>query len=258
MQPAISSGLPRRPSGTLPRIVCLRDSGQPLRHGGFNKAGRHAVGGDTSTCHFMRQRLGHADHARFGRGVVGLSRTARRCYNRGDADDPPPALLEHAAQQRSRQPERRRQIDGENGVPVVVGHPEHELIAGDPGIVDEDVDPAQFGRSLSRPAPPVRRARPGSPAARGWLPGRSRRRAIAGLRNASPRGRPAPLAPQEPLRLQRRWRRRLPSPAPAFRKDRTPSAPRRPPCPSRACVSRYKWPIALHRSYAAGGSLTRG
>ena len=40
------------------------------------------------------------------------------------------------------QRERRRQVGGEHLVPVVALHAQHQLVAGDAGVVDQDVDPA--------------------------------------------------------------------------------------------------------------------
>ena len=40
------------------------------------------------------------------------------------------------------QRERRRQVGGEHRVPVLALHPQHQLVAGDAGVVHQDVDPA--------------------------------------------------------------------------------------------------------------------
>src|SRR5207244_10505671 len=61
--------------------------------------------------------------------------------DRRDVDDPAGAALEHVLQRRLRHEERAGEVDAEDLVPVLVGHLQNRLVAGDPGVVDEDVQP---------------------------------------------------------------------------------------------------------------------
>ncbi len=87
--------------------------------------------------------LRHADDAGLGGGVVGLPRIAGDADHRGDRDDAAEALLHHPAQHRAGQVERRREVDRQDLVPLLVLHPHEEVVAGHAGIVDEDIEPAQ-------------------------------------------------------------------------------------------------------------------
>ena len=77
---------------------------------------------------------------------------------RGDVDDAPPFALEHLRQRRADRVERRRQVDGDDRVPLIereVVHRRGELNAG---IVHQNVDPSEVASS---PAPPWRRSSSG-------------------------------------------------------------------------------------------------
>ena len=104
------------------------------------KPGRHRVDGDVARGDFGGERLGHADEARLGGGVIALPRIAGRADHRGDRDDAAPALLHHAAQHGARQAEGGGEIDRDDLIPLVVLHAHEEIVARDAGIVDENVD----------------------------------------------------------------------------------------------------------------------
>ena len=56
--------------------------------------------------------------------------------------DPPRAPPQHAPQRRPRQPERRRQIDVQHRLPILILHPQRQHVAREAGIVDQDVPTA--------------------------------------------------------------------------------------------------------------------
>ena len=56
-----------------------------------------------------------------------------------DRDDASPSVAHHRAERGAAEPERRRQVDGDDLVPVGVGNPDEQRVAGQAGIVDEDV-----------------------------------------------------------------------------------------------------------------------
>ena len=98
--------------------------------------------------------------------------------------------------------------------------PQREVVAGDPGIVDEDIDPAHRRLGLAQQA--VGRRRVGEI-------GRHHMRPLAELRRPGRRAPPArvpasaTVAPGDatPARSRRRCRPRRRSPAPSVRSDRT-------------------------------------
>ena len=100
----------------------------------------------------LGDRLGEADQPRLARRVVRLPLVADDADDAGDVDDPSPAPLHHAARRRANRDERAAQVGVDHGVPVVVLDAEQDVVARQPGVVDEDVD-------LRRtPSPPPRRA----------------------------------------------------------------------------------------------------
>ena len=90
----------------------------------------------------LRKRLRHADQAGLRGGVVRLPGIAGDADHRGDADDAAEALPHHALQRRARQAEGRLEVDAHDHLPVLVLHAHGEPVARQPGIVDEDVEPA--------------------------------------------------------------------------------------------------------------------
>ena len=79
---------------------------QAFRHRRGDEARRDAIGGDVAGGDLARQRLGHADHAGLGRGIVALAGIAEDAADRGDVDDAAPAAAHHVAQHRAAQRER--------------------------------------------------------------------------------------------------------------------------------------------------------
>ena len=90
-----------------------------------------------------RQRLGHADQPRLGGGVVRLARIAENAGDRGDIDDAPGTAAHHVAQDAAGQDEHRGQVDGDDVVPLFVLHAHEQIVVGNAGIVDQDVDLAE-------------------------------------------------------------------------------------------------------------------
>ena len=179
------------------------------------KPGRHAVDGDVAAADLLRQRLGEADQRRLGGGVVGLAGVAAAADHRGDLDDAAVARLHHAAQHRLRQPEHGLEVGLDDRVPLLVLHPQQQVVARDAGVVDQDRDrrrscdsiAAERGvdrrgvgdveRACPSPAMPASasvRAR-SSPRRRRWSPCRrpSRRRAPSASAIARPMPRVAPV-----------------------------------------------------------------
>ena len=104
--------------------------------------GRDDVHRDAARRHLARQRLGEPDQPGLRRGVVGLPGVAHLADHRADGDDAAAALLQHRPHRRLRQREGRGQVGRDHRVPVVALHPHQQLIAGDAGVADDDVEPA--------------------------------------------------------------------------------------------------------------------
>src|SRR5690242_15044581 len=97
-------------------------------------------------------RLRESEQAGLGGGVVDLADVAGLADHRGDVDDPAGAALEHVLQRVLGHEERARQVDRDHPQPVVVGHLGHGPVDGDPGVVDQDVQPAALVDDLTQDA----------------------------------------------------------------------------------------------------------
>ena len=114
-----------------------------LRHGlihiGIRRTRRHAVHGDALLGRFLGQRIGKADHGSLGGGVVALPHNAPY-GRRADIDDPAVALIPHVVNDLMAPEEGPVQIRVDDLHPLVDRHLVEHRIAGDPGIVDQNVD----------------------------------------------------------------------------------------------------------------------
>src|SRR5262249_18448404 len=107
---------------------------------GIDVTGADGVDGDAAACALLRQRLGEADLAGLGGGVVRLAHLALLAVDRGDVDDAAELALAHALDHRAAHVEQRAEIGVDDGAPLVRLHAVEHGVARDPGIVDDDVD----------------------------------------------------------------------------------------------------------------------
>ena len=70
--------------------------------------------------------------------------------DRGDVDDAAIARLgaHHGARGGAHQHEGRGEVDGDDVVPLIVLHHHEQVVLGEAGVVDEDVEPAELGDRL--------------------------------------------------------------------------------------------------------------
>ncbi len=140
---AISSVSPNRPSGVAARSCSLSGSGRSWVSSVTTKPGRDRVAGDRPAGQLAGRRLGQADQPGLGRRVVRLAHLARLPGHGGDVDDPAALGLEHRAGDRLGHVERAEQVGLEDLAPGLDGHPHDQVVAGDAGVVDQDVDLAE-------------------------------------------------------------------------------------------------------------------
>src|SRR5690606_33866881 len=115
-------------------------------HVGIDIARRDGVDRYAFLGAFLRQRLRKAVDARFGGGIIDLAILARLAVDRPDIDDAAPAAFDHAGETGLGHVETAAQVDAHDVVPIVIAHPGEGAVAGDAGIVDDDIDRADLCR----------------------------------------------------------------------------------------------------------------
>ena len=119
----------------------------PLRHGlghrradqpGLDRVDPHPEVGD-----LLGRRLGHADDAGLGRRVVGLADHADLPGDRRHVDDRAALVLPHDRRGLAQPVPGALQVHGDHLVELLLGHLAHRRVAGDAGVVDHDVQPAE-------------------------------------------------------------------------------------------------------------------
>jgi hypothetical protein len=98
---------------------------------------------------FLGERLGEAVDSGLGGGVIDLAVLAGLAVDRADIDDAAELPLLHPLEHRLGHVEAAAEIDVDHLVPHLAGHPLHRRVAGDSGIVDEDVDRPQLRLDLA-------------------------------------------------------------------------------------------------------------
>ena len=64
-------------------------------------------------------------------------------HDAGHVDDRAVALAHHDGQAGVDEVEGRLQVDGDDGIPLLFAHAQHQSVLGDAGVVDEDVDASE-------------------------------------------------------------------------------------------------------------------
>ncbi len=119
--------------------------GEDGGHGGFDVAGCHGIHGYRPTGELAGEGFGEADETGFGGGVVGLAGLSGFAYYGGDIDDAAPPVFDHLRHDGLSHEEGSGEVGGEDVVPVFALHAHGEDVAGDSGVVDEDVDGTEVG-----------------------------------------------------------------------------------------------------------------
>src|SRR5882757_7714240 len=113
-------------------------------HGRLDEARSYGVDGDIARRDFDGNGFGQSDEAGFRSNVVGLPRVAAFRDDGGDVDDAAGAGFHHRRQHLLDAKMRAGEIGADDGVPVVGLHAHGQAVAGDGGVVDQDVDLAEF------------------------------------------------------------------------------------------------------------------
>src|SRR3984957_670894 len=116
---------------------------QLIGHRRPDEARRDAVDGDAAGRDLGGDRFRHGDHRGFRGGVIRLAGIAGDPADRADRDDPAVAAAQHAAQRGADQAKPGGEVDLQHRLPIPVAHAHRKPVAGDSGIVDQDVELAE-------------------------------------------------------------------------------------------------------------------
>src|SRR5215213_2646855 len=123
--------------------VQLEPGSRGVGHLGRDETGRDGVGVDSERAELDAEGPGEALHTHLGGRVVGLTAIAERGDAR-DVHDLAVLLLDEVLLSSLGHQERTLEVHAHDQVPVLLGHLEEQVVASDPRVVDEDVDPAQL------------------------------------------------------------------------------------------------------------------
>src|SRR5690606_12699211 len=113
-------------------------------HVGADVARRYRVDGHAELRVFLRQRDREPVHAGFRRGVVRLPVLALLAVDRADLADPAPLARAHPFGPRTGAAEAGPEVGADAVVPPLGRQPVQGRVAGDAGVVDEDLDRAEL------------------------------------------------------------------------------------------------------------------
>ena len=125
---------------SLQRLLAML-RGKRQRHLGQHHARRHRVDGDAARAELARRGLGQRHQPGLRGRVVGLAELAAQAVDRHHIDDAAEARRHHTRPDRPDQVEGTGQIDVEHRPPLIVGHFGDAAVAGDAGIVDQQIHP---------------------------------------------------------------------------------------------------------------------
>src|SRR5690606_28390572 len=122
--------------------------GEAGRHVGLDEAGGDDVGRHALAAEFAGKGLGETDEAGLGGGVVGLAGVAHHAGGAADVDDAAEAALHHGPGGSAAGDEGALEVHADDLVELLIAHAHQQVVAGDAGVVDEDVEPAVLGGDL--------------------------------------------------------------------------------------------------------------
>src|SRR5208282_701348 len=125
--------------------ILLEFVSEYVGHGGFNEARSHRVAGYIARSQFAGNSHRESDETSFRRSIIRLTSLAHLAEDAGNIDDASPALLQHGAGDLLNTEIRGGEIGLQHGIPVGPFHADDELVAGDAGIVDQNVDLPELG-----------------------------------------------------------------------------------------------------------------
>ena len=148
--PGRSSGWPRRPKGMerasagAQLVAVLAFAAELAEQRRIGRAGADDVDADLLPGELPGHRLREGDQAALAEGVDGFARGADARGVRRDVDDASSAPLDHALQHRVMHVERPVQVDRDDPLPQILVGVEEGSGPVPAGVVDHDVDGAEF------------------------------------------------------------------------------------------------------------------
>ena len=118
--------------------------GEFIGHVGGDESRSDRVAGDRASGEFAGDSFGETDEAGLAGRVVGLAGVADEADDRGDVDDARVFGLHESAHETFDCVECAFEVGVDDRVPIFFLHAHEERVAGDAGVVDEDVGCADF------------------------------------------------------------------------------------------------------------------
>ena len=114
--------------------------GKLVGHVRLNESRADGVDGDSSGGEFLGVGHTHGDDTSLGGSVVGLSGISDLSHHGRDVDNPSGSLLHGELEEGLRAVEDSAEVGIDDGLPCVGFHSHDKAIAGDSGVVDQDID----------------------------------------------------------------------------------------------------------------------
>src|SRR5208337_3799533 len=121
---------------------------QRFGHFRMNEAGGHGVHGNIAGGQLPGHRFGQADQPGLGGNIIGLARVAHHPHHRTDVDDASEALLDHGLAHRPYAIISPFEVHRQHGVPLLLLHPQDEVVPGNAGIVHQEIQAATLLKDL--------------------------------------------------------------------------------------------------------------
>src|SRR6516164_1910747 len=123
---------------------CLQCWWHSADHVGFSIARAYDVDRDAGIDQLEGGRPAKSDDPSFAGAVVGLPHCRNLAVERADVDDPTVALRRHDRDNRRGAVKTPVEIRLDHPVPLLVGHPGKQGVAGDPCVVHQDVEVSEL------------------------------------------------------------------------------------------------------------------
>src|SRR5580692_3169605 len=119
-------------------------------HVGFDETGGDGVDGDGAGRQFAGDGLREPNQTGFAGRVVALAGVADEADDRRNVDDAAGALFGEYAKEFAGEMERAFEVGIHHDIPVLIAHAHEQTIAGDTGVIDQNIHASAVGYDFFR------------------------------------------------------------------------------------------------------------